>query len=268
MRKVARKSLITVVAAGGVLAVSGGYAHADAGASGASAHSPGVLSGNSVQAPVHVPVNVCGNTVNVVGLLNPASGNSCGNGSGGGDHGGGSHGGHGSGPAAGAEGGTHDSPGVGSGNSVQAPVDAPINICGNSVTIIGGLNPVTTGDCGNTGTTKPPTGPEKPGPGKPPGDDTPPSPHQPDHPGKPGTPEKPTHPGGNEGGNVHPQTPPHSQHEIVTTPAADSRTAGHQQLAETGPGPVGALLPAGAALLGAGVILYRKARPTARGLRG
>ncbi|MFD0065100.1 chaplin [Streptomyces sp. NPDC056690] len=31
---------------------------------------------------MHVPVNACGNTVNVIGLLNPAFGNSCSNGSG------------------------------------------------------------------------------------------------------------------------------------------------------------------------------------------
>jgi len=35
-------------------------------------NSPGVTSGNVVQAPVEVPVNTCGNTVNVVGL--PKSG--------------------------------------------------------------------------------------------------------------------------------------------------------------------------------------------------
>ncbi|GLW02319.1 hypothetical protein Slala05_59490 [Streptomyces lavendulae subsp. lavendulae] len=35
------------------------------------------LSGNLVQVPVHVPVNVCGNTVNVIALLNPAFGNTC-----------------------------------------------------------------------------------------------------------------------------------------------------------------------------------------------
>ncbi|ANP55324.1 hypothetical protein J2Z21_007457 [Streptomyces griseochromogenes] len=54
-----------------------GAAAADAGAEGVAAYSPGVLSGNVVQAPVHVPVNVCGNTINVVGLLNPAAGNLC-----------------------------------------------------------------------------------------------------------------------------------------------------------------------------------------------
>ncbi|MES9503549.1 MULTISPECIES: chaplin [Streptomyces] len=52
---------------------------ADAGAGAAATHSPGVLSGNVVQVPVHVPVNVCGNTINVIGLLNPAFGNKCAN---------------------------------------------------------------------------------------------------------------------------------------------------------------------------------------------
>ncbi len=37
--------------------------------------SPGVGSGNAVQVPVHVPVNVVGDSVNVIGLLNPAFGN-------------------------------------------------------------------------------------------------------------------------------------------------------------------------------------------------
>nr|WP_274535340.1 chaplin [Streptomyces sp. CB00455] len=57
-------------------------AAADATAEGAAIGSPGVLSGNVVQVPVHVPVNVCGNTINVVGLLNPAFGNTCINASG------------------------------------------------------------------------------------------------------------------------------------------------------------------------------------------
>ncbi|MET7618277.1 chaplin [Streptomyces sp. NPDC005408] len=50
-----------------------------ASAEGAAVHSPGVVSGNVVQVPVHVPVNVCGNTVNVIALLNPAFGNKCAN---------------------------------------------------------------------------------------------------------------------------------------------------------------------------------------------
>lgn len=54
-----------------------GAATAHAGAEGVAAYSPGVLSGNVVQVPVHVPVNVCGNSVNIVGLLNPTFGNTC-----------------------------------------------------------------------------------------------------------------------------------------------------------------------------------------------
>ncbi|MFJ9078749.1 chaplin [Streptomyces sp. NPDC102278] len=56
-----------------------GLASADAGAEAAAVGSPGVLSGNTAQVPVHVPVNVCGNSVNVIGLLNPAFGNQCAN---------------------------------------------------------------------------------------------------------------------------------------------------------------------------------------------
>nr|WP_309506039.1 chaplin [Streptomyces sp. LP11] len=52
-------------------------AFADAGAEGAAVGSPGVLSGNVVQIPVHVPINICGNTVDIIGLLNPAFGNTC-----------------------------------------------------------------------------------------------------------------------------------------------------------------------------------------------
>lgn len=42
--------------------------------------SPGLLSGNVVQAPVDIPVNVCGNTANIIGVLDPAAGNTCVNG--------------------------------------------------------------------------------------------------------------------------------------------------------------------------------------------
>ena len=77
-----RIAKVAVVALGtGAVALGGaGLAMADAGAQGAAVGSPGVLSGNVVQVPIHVPVNVCGNTVNVVGLLNPAFGNTCANG--------------------------------------------------------------------------------------------------------------------------------------------------------------------------------------------
>ncbi|MCX5392850.1 chaplin [Streptomyces sp. NBC_00094] len=54
-------------------------AFADADAHGAAIGSPGVLSGNVVQVPIHIPINACGNSVNVIGVLNPTVGNFCGN---------------------------------------------------------------------------------------------------------------------------------------------------------------------------------------------
>lgn len=49
----------------------------DSGALGGSRNSPGIVSDNVVQIPVHVPINACGNTVSIVGLLNPEFGNNC-----------------------------------------------------------------------------------------------------------------------------------------------------------------------------------------------
>jgi hypothetical protein len=83
MSRIAKGLALTTVAAAAV-AGTAGIAAADSGAQGVAAHSPGFLSGNVIQVPIHIPVNVCGNTVNVVGLLNPAFGNHCENGSG--DH--------------------------------------------------------------------------------------------------------------------------------------------------------------------------------------
>ncbi|MEV4226230.1 chaplin [Streptomyces bobili] len=67
------------VVAGLVLALGGAAApaFADSGANGAAIGSPGFLSGNVVQLPIHLPVNVCGNTSNVTALLNPTAGNVC-----------------------------------------------------------------------------------------------------------------------------------------------------------------------------------------------
>ena len=72
-----KKVVAAAAATGGLILAGAGLAVADAGAQGAAVGSPGVLSGNVVQVPVHVPVNVCGNSVNVIGLLNPAFGNTC-----------------------------------------------------------------------------------------------------------------------------------------------------------------------------------------------
>ncbi|MFF7051243.1 chaplin [Streptomyces griseorubiginosus] len=133
--------MIAVAAVSGAMAVTM-PAYAGSAADGTGAGSPGLVSGNVAQLPVHVPVNVCGNTVNVVGLLNPAAGNSCGNeGSGGGvPRGRGSVpevGGPTAGDGARAEGDTTDSPGVLAGNGVRLPVHLPVNLSGNSVNVVG-----------------------------------------------------------------------------------------------------------------------------------
>ncbi|WP_340381937.1 chaplin [Streptomyces sp. SS7] len=288
MRQVTRKSLMTVAAATGVIAAAGGYAHADTGANGFATDSPGVASGNTVQVPVNVPINVCGNTIDLVGLLNPAFGNSCttqggrhrapggygdsdhayggghsGNGSnggtggtGGGHWGGhGGHGGYGAYPGSGgaqADGHTGGSPGIGSGNHVQAPIDVPVNVCGNSVDAVGILNPSYGNDCDTGGGpgygTPPDRGHETPGhpghhtPGKPVG-----------HGSTPSGPEAvPSTPGRG--------TPPHSVTDHRPTGTTGSATSG-AQLAETGSElPLGLALPAGAGALLAGALLYRKAR--------
>ncbi|MFJ9415352.1 MULTISPECIES: chaplin [unclassified Streptomyces] len=77
-----RVSKAVVLSAAAGVAVVGGAGIASAGGHGATAHgavknSPGVLSGNLVQTPLDMPINVCGNTLEAVGLLSPAFGNHC-----------------------------------------------------------------------------------------------------------------------------------------------------------------------------------------------
>ncbi|MFY4723348.1 chaplin family protein [Streptomyces sp. LaBMicrA B280] len=80
MRQTLSKGMVVAAAAAtGVLSLYGTAALADSNAQSLAQGSPGVLSGNSIQVPVHVPVNVCGNSVDVAALLNPAFGNSCAN---------------------------------------------------------------------------------------------------------------------------------------------------------------------------------------------
>lgn len=75
MKNLKKAAAVTLVA-GGLVAAGAGMASAtDGGAHGKAIGSPGVASGNLVQAPVHIPANAVGNSVNVVGILNPAFGN-------------------------------------------------------------------------------------------------------------------------------------------------------------------------------------------------
>lgn len=142
MNRATRNSVIAIAVASGAMAVAGA-AHADSAADASASGSPGLVSGNVIQVPVNVPVNLCGNTVDVVGLLNPAMGNRCAN------QGGESADKHGSTASHGAtaHSSTHDSPGVLSGNGIHLPVHVPVNAVGNSVNVVGIGNPAV----GNTG---------------------------------------------------------------------------------------------------------------------
>lgn len=238
MRQVTRKGLITAAAAGGVLATfSGGTAFADQGVQGSAGNSPGAISGNNVQAPVNAPITVCGNTVNVIGVLNPASGASCQNGG-----------------TSRVSGTAQNSPGVGSGNNVEVPINAPVDVCGNSASVIGVGNSAAGAEC--DGETTPPGDdePDNPGPDDP-GPDNP----GPDNPG-PDTPG-PDNPG--------PETPGDGgEGSFETTPASDVRTQSEpatDQLAHTGAGDmVGIGAPLSAGLLIGGFVLYRRASRLAR----
>jgi hypothetical protein len=69
---------VAAIAAGTLMAMgTAAPAFADSGVVGGTANSPGTLSGNALQLPIHIPVNACGNTVDVIGLLNPTFGNTC-----------------------------------------------------------------------------------------------------------------------------------------------------------------------------------------------
>ncbi|WP_251091985.1 chaplin [Streptomyces sp. Caat 7-52] len=171
MRRATRNGVIAVAAASGAMAValpvSAAFAAEGAGADGTAAGSPGLVSGNGIQLPVHVPVNVCGNTVNVVGLLNPAAGNACANTGGAKAGGAGKSGGSDASGGASAHGAATDSPGVLSGNGVQLPVDLPVNVSGNSVNVIGVGNPAIGNESVNGPVDqprRPPRTPAAPGP--------------------------------------------------------------------------------------------------------
>jgi hypothetical protein len=66
------------VVAGTIMAMGmAAPAVADTGAGISEVNSPGILSGISLQVPLDADVNACGNTVDVLGFLNPADGNAC-----------------------------------------------------------------------------------------------------------------------------------------------------------------------------------------------
>jgi hypothetical protein len=237
MRQTLSKGAFAAAAATGILSLYGSPALADSDASGVAKDSPGALSGNTVQVPVDVPINLCGNTVNVLAALNESFGNVCRNSS---------HKGKGSG--ADASGVAKGSPGVGSGNVVQVPVDVPVNACGNNVDGLGLFNEAAENSChngsyGGSGGYGGEDDTEKPSDEDrtvPPAKDRP-TPHDEE------TPDSPPAPG--------------KDSETPSTPEEESGPL--PQLAETGSEALVAASVASAALMAGGVMLYRRGRTTA-----
>ncbi|MFF5131221.1 chaplin [Streptomyces syringium] len=83
----AKKAVVVLAAAGVVVGSSvgaasanddKGHGHHGAGAYGVAKGSPGIVSGNVIQVPIDIPLNVCGNTIDILlGILNPTFGNTC-----------------------------------------------------------------------------------------------------------------------------------------------------------------------------------------------
>ncbi|WP_330467094.1 chaplin [Streptomyces longwoodensis] len=224
MKRATRNRVLAIAAASGAMAValpaSAVFAADGADAEGTASHSPGVLSGNNVQAPLSVELNLCGNTVDVVGLLNPAVGNVCEN-KGAAETKGDDHTSQSSGGAS-ANGHATDSPGVLSGNNVQLPVHLPVNVAGNSVNVVGVGNPSIGNHAVNGGGEPRPHVPRQVTPSKPP--------------------------------KAHHTTP---RHETVPI-GVDTTTS---TLAHTGADLAGPALAGSAAFLLTGAILYRRFRP-------
>lgn len=258
--------MLSAAAATSILSLSGTSAFAATDANAQALDSPGLLSGNSVQAPLEVPVNLCGNTVNAAALANPASGNDCASSSAPVEDGYGSdaHESHVT-PAKpqgdedstgyGSDAQTAQSPGLLSGNSVQAPVEAPVEVCGDSV---GGVA-VASGAYGNT-CEEAPQPQTPPTPVQTPGVDVPVA-SAPIPPAKPATPRAPA---------AHPPvaakpTAPHERPQQVRAPRPVHEAPPRDHLAETGAdGTLLGAAGASVALLLGGAVLYRRGTAASR----
>jgi hypothetical protein len=64
-----KKLAALTAATSGLVLAGAGAALADTSADGSATGSPGVVSGNNTQVPVHIPVNITGNGIDVIGVL-------------------------------------------------------------------------------------------------------------------------------------------------------------------------------------------------------
>jgi hypothetical protein len=163
-----------------------------------------ILGGNTANAPVSVPVNVCGLAVSLLG----GSNSRC---EGGADS---STTVNGSGQSGNGNGGVAS---VGSGNTVNAPVSVPVNVCGVSAAVGGAANAGCKGGSASTTTVGTPGHHHCPPPGggtPPPGGGTPPV--------NGGTPPFNGGPPPGNGGTPHSGTQPGGTVGETTTVAAES----------------------------------------------
>ncbi|WP_354671275.1 chaplin family protein [Streptomyces sp. S.PB5] len=176
VRQTLSRGMVMAAAATSVL-VCGSDASAAAQVQGITLDLPDVLSGNTVQAPTNLPVDVCGNTITALARQNPGPHIDCADPTdepdaphpAGNEHPG-SNDSSTSRPR-GDNGNTPDSPDVASHNSVRAPVDLPIDICGNAITALARQNPGPHTDCADP--TDEPDAPHPAGNEHPGGNDSP-----------------------------------------------------------------------------------------------
>ncbi|HET6167552.1 MAG TPA: chaplin family protein [Marmoricola sp.] len=128
-----RRALCAVGLTGGIVLLGIGLAEASSADGTSGPHTTGesgILSGNQTAVDAQAPINLSGNQVTVIGQHNHAtSAGASSTGTGGG----------GSAPASPTTSGEH---GIGSGNQTAVDAQAPINVSGNQVTVIGQDNDV------------------------------------------------------------------------------------------------------------------------------
>jgi hypothetical protein len=119
MHGIAKRGLALFAATSGIVLAGAAVASADAGATttATTSQSGGAVAGWAVQAPINVPVNVCGNSVEALAFKEMVHGTTCTN----------KH------PGAVATASTTKSGGIGAGNTVQVAGNVPVNVCGNTV---------------------------------------------------------------------------------------------------------------------------------------
>ena len=117
-----RKTLSVGVLAAGAMLFGPGVAHADVHQG--SHHNNGILNGTQIDAPVDVPINICGNALSLLGAADAKA--MCTNGYGR--------------RTGSAKQDSHHNNGILNGLQFAAPVHVPVNVCGNAFGFLGGTH--------------------------------------------------------------------------------------------------------------------------------